>query len=58
MSPERDALYCILRRGGVAKAFRLTPISAAGVWTDITSDLSQALTYALKGMAVIPRVGA
>lgn len=58
MSPERDAIYCILRRGGVAKAFRLTPISAAGVWADITTDLSQALDYNIKGMAVIPRVGA
>ncbi|KKK63563.1 hypothetical protein LCGC14_2993010, partial [marine sediment metagenome] len=58
MSPERDALYCILRKGAVPQAFRLTPISAAGVWTDITTDLDAALDYNFKGMAVIPRVGA
>lgn len=58
MSPERDALYCILRKGPNSQAFRLTPISAAGVWADITTDLDQALDYNIKGMAVIPRVGA
>lgn len=55
MAPERDALYCILRKINTSRAFRLTPISAAGVWTDVTNNLSQALDYNIKGMAVIPR---
>lgn len=57
-SDQRDALYMILRKGVTANAFKLTPVNEAGIWTDITSDLDQTLDYDLKGMAVIPRVGA